>query len=336
MGKKMIKKRKWITWCSAVLCAIVGVFAVGAKGMEKATPASAEETQGYVWESVDTVSIAPPFTYGQNGTVSFQVYFDKDITDVNYKHMAAGAAALKTFSKRDVPNMTEAIIDDLDKCGIFDSINDHIAFNGKKIREWQQLSVIACMVQVGELGVNNSMNIDLNGDVPGAKIENMDQPFTFTFYEGLRLPSGVELKETVTWIYNPQTKTFSEIQETSADESSFSVYYNGQKITKENNLVTIYDKNAFSMNNLYVTSESVSATLTIEPQFETLSEGLNYVLITCQAENKVDFEYLQVVFDLQPMQETKKSGCGSSIAAIGCLPILLAAGVCVARRSKEA
>ena len=335
----MMKKQRWMKRCGAWLRAVCCFCIVGAATLSmnafsaNVATANAEES-GYVWGETKCISIAPPFTYSNFGTASFQVCFDTDITSTNYKHLAAGAAALKTFSKNDTPNMTDAIIDSLDKSGVLDSINDCIAFNGKKIREWQQYSPIACMVQVGELGVNNSMNIDFNGSVPEAKIYDLDQPFTFTLYEGLKFPSGVELKETVTWVYNPQTRTFSQVEASEPNETGFSVYYNGQKLTKENNLVTIYDKDAFSLDNLLVLTDSVSATLVIEQKFQTLEDGYNYVLITCKAENDIDFEYMQIVFDLQQTEE--KSGCAAVMSPIsGCI-MLLACGVCVLKRGKRA
>ena len=254
----------------------------------------------YEWGEVQCISIAPPYTYSANKTASFQLCFDKDITNANYKHLAAGATALKTFSRYDVPNMTTNIIDSLDESGVLDSINDCIAFNGVKIREMQKLSPIACMVMVGELGANNTMNIDFNGSVAGVKITDFNQTFTFTLYEGLKFPSGVELKETVTWVYNYQTRTFSQIpNESEENDADFNVYYNGQKITPENNLVTIYDRKAFSLDNFYVEKSSVSANVQIEPLFNSLVDGYNYVIITCTAEDKMTMKRIQVVFDLQ-------------------------------------
>ena len=339
MGNKMMKKAKWITWCGALLCALC-CMCVGnaAKAKTELVSVAAEVTQEYEWESVETISIAPPYTYSSYQTASFQVFFDKDITGVNYKHLAAGADVLKTFSRNDNPNMTVAIIDSLDESGVLDSINDCIAFNGKTVREWQQLSPLACMVQVGELGVNNSMNIDFNGGVPGSKITDFNQVFTFTFYEGLKFPSGVELKETITWKYNPETQTFSKVATDDApDKASFTVYYNGQKITKDNNLVTIYDKNAFSLDYLSVYTESVGATVTIEPKFETLASGYNYLLVTVEAENRVAFEHLQVVFDLQQTEApTTGSGCASTVSLMSCWVLLPACAFIVTKRSKRA
>lgn len=333
MKNKTMKKSKWLAWCGALLCALCCVSA----GTATSATAVAEETKGYEWDSVETISIAPPFTYSSFNTVSFQVFFDKDITDVNYKHLAAGADVLKTFSKNDNPNMTNAIIDSLDNSGVLDSVNDCIAFNGKTVREWQQLSPLACMVQVGELGVNNSMNIDLNGGVPGSKITDLHQAFTFTFYEGLKFPSGVELKETVTWRYDPDTQTFSKMSlGAAANETGFSVYYNGQELTKENNVVTIYDRAAFSLDYLTVQAKSINATVNVEKKFEELTDGYNYLLITVQAENKVDFDYLQVVFDLQQVEEPDEKGCSSVASCAGVIAMLTACGFVVTKRSKKA
>ncbi len=332
----MKRKHRWITKFSALLgvfcCLCVGG---GAIIRPTVTQANAEEPQGYVWEETECISIAPPFTYSSFNTASFQVCFDKDITSTNYKHLAAGATALKTFSKNDVPNMTSAIIDSLDESGVLDSMNDCIAFNGKKIREWQQASPLACMVQVGELGVNNSMNIDFNGSVPEAKIHDLNQPFTFTFYEGLKFPSGVELKETVTWVYNPETRTFTKVENTDENGVGFSVYYNGQKLTKENNLVTIYDKATFDLDNLSIVPDSVSSTIEVEQKFEELTAGYNYLLITCKAANGIDFEHMQVVFDLHQTVAGKEKGCSSALSSVCGTVLLLACGVAVLKRGKQ-
>ena len=338
MGNKMKKKGRWMAWCGALICALC-CLSIGSSFRQTASTVStvaAEESQGYQWESVETISIAPPFTYSSYNNVSFQVFFNKDITGTNYKHLAAGASVLKTFGRNDNPNMTPAIIDSLDESGVLDSINDCIEFNGKTVREWQQLSPLACMIQVGELGVNNSMNIDLNGTVPGAKITDLNQAFTFTFYKGLKFPSGVELKETVTWRYNPETQTFSRVDEKSEpNETGFTVYYNGQEITKENNLVTIYDKAAFNLEYLSVETKSNDAIVTIEPQFESLQDGYNYLLITVQAENEVDFDHIQVVFDLQQGSETEDKGCSSSASCVGVVAIVTACGLATLKRREQ-
>ena len=336
MGNKMKKKGKWMAWWGALLCALCCVSVVGGKTTLPVSTAAAEE-QGYEWDSVEIISIAPPFTYSSYETASFQVFFDKDITGVNYKHLAAGAAVLKTFNRNDNPNMSPAIIDSLDASGVLDSVNDCIAFNGKTVREWQKLGPLACMVQVGELGVNNSMNIDLNGGVPGAKITDFNQPFTFTFYEGLKFPSGVEVKETVTWQYNPDTQTFSRLEvEAEPNETEFTVYYNGQEITKENNLVTIYDKAAFNLDFLTVETASVRATVEIDPKFEDLADGYNYLLIVVQAENRIDFEHLQIVFDLQQTECLEEKGCSSVTPCVGVFAILSACGLAFVKRSERA
>ena len=336
MGNKMKKKGKWMAWCGALLCALCCVSVVGGTSTSPVSTVAAEE-QSYEWESVETISIAPPFTYSSYETASFQVFFDKDITGVNYKHLAAGASVLKTFNRNDNPNMTPAIIDSLDASGVLDSVNDCIAFNGKTVREWQKLGPLACMVQVGELGVNNSMNIDLNGGVPGAKITDLHQPFTFTFYAGLKFPSGVELKETVTWQYNPDTQTFSKLEvEAEPNETDFTVYYNGQEITKENNLVTIYDKDAFNLDFLSVETKSVRATVEIDTKFDGLTDGYNYVLVVVQAENRVDFEHLQIVFDLQQTATPASEGCSSITPCVGVIAILSACGLAFVKRSERA
>ena len=333
----MMKRNKWILWCATFLCALCCMGAGRANSPHTASlPVLAEAEKDYEWKGTEIISIAPPFTYSVYETASFQVFFDKDITGVNYKHLAAGADVLKTFSRNDNPNMTPAIIDSLDQSGVFDSMNDCIAFNGKTVREWQQLGPLACMIQVGELGVNNSMNIDFNGGIPGSKITDFNQAFTFTFYEGLKFPSGVELKETVTWKYDPAAKTFAMVAaEGAADEAGFSVYYNGQKITKEDNLVTIYDRKAFSLDYLTVYAENYEANVTIEPQFESLSDGYNYLLITVKAKNKVDFEHLQIVFDLQQVELPAEEGCSSTVSLWGGLALIPALALVCAKRSEK-
>ena len=318
---------KWLRVLAVVLCLALTC------GLNFTSAFASEEK--YEWHSVECIAIAPPYTYAQ-GTASFQVCFDKDVTSVNYKHLAAGATALKTFSRYDVPNMTYQTIDSLDASGVLDSINDCIAFNGVKIRELQKLSPLAVMVHVGELGANNTMNIDFNGSISEVKIVDFNQSFTFTFYEGLKFPSGVEVKQTVSWVYNPETRTFSQIpNENDPKNCEFSVFYNGQQITKDDNLVVIYDEDAFSFDNLSVKSSSPTATIEIEPQFETLNSGYNYVLITCRAENNVDFKHLQVVFDLQQVEEEIDGGCNGAITSGGFGGLIFALGAFLIKRSKR-
>ena len=327
----MMKKYKWLKALSLIILSLCVAFLSVGKGYS----ASATE-QEYEWQSVECISIAPPYTYGGNGTASFQVSFDRDITSVNYKHLAAGATALKTFSRYDTPNMTNDTIDSLDKSGVLDSLNDCIAFNGVKVREFQKHSVIAVMIQMGELGANNTMNIDFNGDVPEAKILNFQDEFVFTFYAGLKFPSGVELKETVTWKYNPETLSFSQIpNETDLKDPTFKAFYNGHELTNENNIITIYDKQAFNLDYLTVIPNSLAATVEIKPQFDELKDGDNYLLIVCRAGNKVDFVRLQIVFDLQ---QVEVDGCSGAIGADAgfLITIALSIGAILIKRSKRA
>ena len=327
-----MKKRNWIARIAAVAFAVC-CLCIG--GTATAVKAKAEETQGYEWGTTECISIAPPYSYSSYGTVAFQVFFDKDVTTTNYKHLAAGTEALKTFGKYDIPNMTPAIIDSLDESGVFDSMNDCISFNGKKVRELQAISPLACMIHAGELGANNSINIELNGMVPEVKITDMAQPFTLTFHEGLKFPSGVEVKETVTWVYDPMARTFQQSKEAAPDETGFTVFYNGQKISKENNLVMIYDRDAFNLDFLTVQTESMLSSVEIEPQFTTLQDGYNYVLITCKAENAIDFEHIQIVFHLVQTEEVT-SGCGGVISS-ACGAIVLLAGCAIfIKRGKQA
>ena len=46
--------------------------------------------------------------------------------------------------------------------------------------------------------------------------------------------------------------------------------------------------------------KSTSSTYEIEPMFEEISEGQNYLFVKCVAANKYDSTQLQVVFDLKP------------------------------------
>ena len=161
--------------------------------------------------------------------------------------------------------------------------------------------------------------------------------FTFTFFKGLKFPSGVELKETITWRYNPENQTFSVVAEgDNTDSAGFTVYYNGQKITKENNLVTIYDKKSFNLDYLSVYAESIDAVVEVKPQFEVLSEGYNYVLITVTSNNRVDFEHIQVVFDLQQTKEEKSAGCSAMTPLLSSLTLLPACALIMKKRGKRA
>ena len=129
---------------------------------------------------------------------------------------------------------------------------------------------------------------------------------------------------------------YSLYSQSSSQVFALEVYYNGQKITKDNNLVTIFDKDAFSLDNLTVCANSADASVVIEPQFETLEKGYNYLLITVKAENKVDFEHLQIVFDLQQTELPVASGCSSAVSSVGCFAILGACGLVLTKRGKRA
>ena len=289
MKRRAIKTTLLIAVIVAFCCSFLHVNQTHAK----------EET--YEWPEVKCILMAPPYKYSEYNNVSFQIFFDKNVTDVNYKHMAASAAVLKTMDKYNNPNMTARIADSLERDGIIDSINDCITFNGKKVREWQKTSPLACMVAMGELGANNSINLDFNGAFDDVRIEDLNQKFVITLHKGLKFPSGVEVKEDVTWEYDPVLEQFSEVPAATDDkDSAFAAYYNGQEVTPEDNTVLIYDKEAFSLNNLKVYPKSVSATYTVEPMFDDLAEGQNYLMVTCVAGNRYDSSRMQMVFDLQP------------------------------------
>ena len=69
--------------------------------------------------------------------------------------------------------------------------------------------------------------------------------------------------------------------------------------TKENNLVTLYDKQAFSLDNLSIHTNDINATYEVKQDFDSLEDGFNYVLVTCRSENRLQTQRLQIVFDLQ-------------------------------------
>ncbi len=288
----------------------------------------------YEWSEVNCISIAPPYKYVGYDNVAFQVFFDKDVTDVNYKHLAASASVLKTMDKYNNPNMTARIADSLEKDGIIDSVNDCITFNRKKVREWQKTSPLACMVAMGELGANNSITIEFNGSIDDVKIEDLNQKFVITLHKGLKFPTGVEIKEDVTWEYDPVLKQFSQLPNTAdANESGFSVFYNGQEVTATDNTVALYGKEAFSLNNLKVYPKSSSSEYSVEPMFEEISEGQNYLLVTCTAANKYDSSQLQIVFDLKP-QVTSYTIWGKVLSwgKIAAVVVLAACSVLLATR----
>ena len=115
----------------------------------------------------------------------------------------------------------------------------------------------------------------------------------------------------------------------------YELFLNGQKITKGDNLVTIYDRKAFSLDYFTVYAENYEANVTIEPQFESLSDGYNYLLITVKAKNKVDFEHLQIVFDLQQVELPAEEGCSSTVSLWGGLALLPALALVYAKRSEK-
>lgn len=282
-------------------------YAVNAAPNKQSAEAASHNESEYEWQSVECIGVSPPYKYGDYDNVSFELYFDKQITSVNYKHLAASAQVLKTMSRWDNPNTTPEIIDNLENTGVLASMNDCIAFNGKTVRELQKSSQLAVMVLLGELGANNKMNIDFNGAVDDVKIDNLDAAFEITLYKGLRFPSGVELKETVSWKYDYKTRKFKKINlESDSSDASFSAYYNGNKLTKGNNLVTVYQKD-YKEALLSIFPESQSATYTVEPQFEKMHEGYNYLIVTCVAGDKVTRNSLQIVLNLVSQKKTDDS-----------------------------
>ena len=105
-------------------------------------------------------------------------------------------------------------------------------------------------------------------------------------------------------------------------------------MTNENNIVTIYDKQAFNLDYLTVITNSLAATVEIKPQFDELKDGDNYLLIVCRAGNKVDFVRLQIVFDLQQIEV---DGCSGAIGADAgfLITIALSIGALLSKRSKR-
>lgn len=247
--------------------------------------------------TVQCIGISAPYKYSDYDNVSFAVYFDGNITDANYKHLACSPPVLKTMSYWDNPCMTDSVIDKLSESGVIDSMNDCIAINGKKVREWQKTSQLALMILAGELGENSQLNIDFNGAIDDVRIDDLNKPFEISLYKGLKFPNGAVLKNTQIWKYNPEKGVFSE-KTGSADKSNadFTAYYNGIKLEKDFNKAEVQN-GRFSENNFCVYADNPDTEIVIEPQFKKFESGYNYVYITAKAPDGVTEKSIQLVLD---------------------------------------
>ncbi|MBP5467013.1 MAG: hypothetical protein J6Y43_05580 [Clostridia bacterium] len=292
--------------------------------------------ESFVYGEVDVVSIAPPTVREVNASLKhfiFSVYFDGDITFANYKHMARKAEDLKITIGWANPNITEEAIDFFDENGILASINDCIYFNGKSVREYQRINFDACMIHLGDLGVNNCMNIEFGSNyVPLS--DNLDESYTFSFKAGLKLPSGVMLKSDSDWKFMLSDRTFEKKDDSvDASNADFTVNYNGKVLTGEDNLVVITDKNDFSFDKLYIKPQNVDAEITVEKTFDELKEGFNYAFISCTSENGRTTKDLQVVFKYVS-GEKNSGGCSSGISSGFGLSGMLLAALFIRRKKK--
>ncbi|MCQ2449826.1 MAG: hypothetical protein MJ132_06525 [Clostridia bacterium] len=252
------------------------------------------------------VSIGAPYKYSDYDNVSFPLYFDGAITDVNYKHVACSADVLKTMSHWDNPNMSPAVADYLKEIGVIDSMNDCIEINGKKVREWQKSSQLACMIMVGELGDNAKMNIDFNGAIDAVRIEDLNQPFVITLYSGLIFPNGTRLKQTQTFTYDVKQRIFSEKAGTDRpNNADFSAFYNGIELKNDYNIVDV-ESSTFSLDNLLVIPQNSDATVQIEPQFKEIGEGYHYVYVTVTAPDGYTQKTMQFILNRTYKQPTAR------------------------------
>ena len=324
----MKKSTKVLTFLSAILLCAAFVFPLAVK-------ANADEE--FAYGEVDVVSIAPPYVREVNATLNhyiFTVYFDGDITYANYKHIAASASFLKGSIGHNNPALTAEAVDFFDQNGVIKSIRENIYFNGKSVDEYNDATKginTACMIHLGDLGVNNCMNIEFGSDfVPLSK--NLDESYEFEFKAGLKLPSGVVLKNDSVWKYSLSDKTFERVGDTAdASDAGFIINYNGKAITSDNNVFTVYSKDGFSMDNLYIRPNNYNATVTIEKTFEELEAGLNYILITCTSENGKKTNDMQLVIRYAADTTEKSAGCGAGISH-GAGVIFLAISALILRR----
>ncbi|MBO4252140.1 MAG: hypothetical protein J5911_05740 [Clostridia bacterium] len=326
--------RKVITFLTPVLILIM-CAAIALLPHTGGNVVNAEEME---YDEVDVVSIAPPTVRVLSSTHNhyiFAVYFSKNITYVNYKHMAMAPQTAKDGIKRssdDNPNMTVELVDFFDQSGLTDSINDCIYFNGNPIRIYQPKAV-ACMVHMGEENANSCMNIEFDSHyVPLSR--NLDEPYVFEFKAGLKFPSGVMLKSDSEWKFMLGERTFQKVDKSvSADDVGFTVNYNGKNLTKTDNAFKIADKSSFNLDYLYVKPDNLNATIEIESILKE-SEHRYYVLITCTSENGLKkSDFFQAVIDYGG-DDGEKGGCSSGITSGAALPLALAAIICLRRKKK--
>ena len=290
-------------------------------------------------QEVKVVSVAQPcvreISGGQIYQIIFKVYFDKDITFINYKHLAMPVSALRTTVTESNgwanPHLSLGAIDFLNENGILESINDCVYFNGKKARWYEQnIDNFGCAIHVGEQGVNNSMDVQFSSDHFNNAFSlrrELDENYEFTFKAGLKLPAGVIVAEDSTWTFLSKDRIFVEVPaDANPSDAGFKANYNGKAITADDNVVTV-DKNSFSLDNLYVKTNNPKAVYST-----TLSENQKEITVTCVSEDKTQTETLKIAVNYAV---ATADGCSSGIGFAGVFPLAALLTVFAIRRNKR-
>ncbi len=156
-----------------------------------------------------------------NFNVEFVLRFDEDIDNRQHTYISMEPGFVSSFvgSKNDY---SESEIVSFTKFGIFESMAKNILLNGKSVQDMMEQSgwefpqwpnVAVVHVAQGGTG-NNTLRLVIGGQyVNGDKtthnpfqITDLNQNFVITVKAGLRTPLGQEVKEDISFIYDPNTK----------------------------------------------------------------------------------------------------------------------------------
>lgn len=296
--------------------------------------AKATEIDYDAYDEVEIVSIAPPYYFETTLSVVFKVYFSTYITHENYKHMAMSAKTLKDMINDNQwanPDLTKEKIEFLDANGVMSSIRNCVYLNGKSVDDYQKKGgAFAVQTHMGEENVNICLQLEFGSSTGLSK--DLGDDYNFSFKSGLKFPSGVMLKKDSDWKFIKSDGVFEKIDDSiNASNADFIINYDGKTITDTDNLITVTDKEDFSLSKLYVKPVNPNATVTVKPEFDELAKGTNYVLITCTSQNKTKNNVRQLVVKYV---DEEKSGCSSSVSTGSCALLALIPVLAIRRKRK--
>ena len=285
------------------------------------------DTSGIEWEEIHLISVSKPVLASEDN-VMFTLTFDKDITHKELLHINADVSWLLAVSEQAAPpfRYTAAELNILSAYGILKSLKENILFNGQSIAELMEKETdvtqrpVTVMVHYGQNSAMNQITVafaghktDADGNtLDGAnRITDLEQEFTFTIKQGFRTSMLGEIKQDVTFKYNPAAGMF--IEEAaggtlSSNTNVSAVYYNGFKVEKGGTLnvkaLTSLDKRLFT-----VVLEDPTSTFEVIGA-DSLQEGANTVTLKITSTDGTTAEY---TFTVNVTAESEEGGCGSAM-----------------------